>query len=105
MVGAVDCLQADVSRCGGITEWQRVAALAAARNIQLSGHCAPALHVDAALATPNLRHLEWFHDHTRIESMLFDGVLDPQDGRLAPDGSRPGLGLELKRPDAAEYAV
>ena len=106
MVGTVDCLQADVSRCGGISEWQRVAALAAAHNLQVSGHCAPALHVDAALATPNLRHLEWFHDHTRIESMLFDGVTEPDPGGvLRPDPSVPGNGLTFKAADAEKYRI
>ena len=65
--GAVDCLQADASRCGGITEWLRVAAVAAAHHLEISGHCAPHLHAHVAAATPNLRHLEWFHDHVRIE--------------------------------------
>jgi len=37
----VDCLQLDVTRCGGITEFQRGSALAAAHNLQVSGHCAP----------------------------------------------------------------
>jgi L-alanine-DL-glutamate epimerase-like enolase superfamily enzyme len=106
LAGSVDCLQADVSRCGGITEWQRVAALAAAHQLELSGHCAPALHVDAALATPNLRHLEYFHDHVRIESLFFDGVtaLGP-DGALRPDLDAPGHGLTFKRPDAEPYRV
>src|SRR3954469_9360872 len=82
---AVDCLQADASRCGGITEWQRVAAVAAAHHLQISGHCAPHLHVHVAAAVPNLRHLEWFHDHVRIEEMFFDGTLDPTGGELHPD--------------------
>jgi L-alanine-DL-glutamate epimerase-like enolase superfamily enzyme len=104
LAGSVDCLQADVSRCGGITEWQRVAALAAGLGLELSGHCAPALHVDAALATPNLRHLEYFHDHVRIERLFFDGVtaLGP-DGSLRPDLTAPGHGLTFKRADAAAY--
>lgn len=104
--GAVDCLQADVSRCGGITEWQRVAALAAAGNLQISGHCAPHLHLDAAAATVNLRHLEWFHDHVRIERMLFDGTADPQPGGvLWPDPSRPGHGLTLREDIASPYRI
>jgi L-alanine-DL-glutamate epimerase-like enolase superfamily enzyme len=106
MVGVVDCLQADITRCGGITEWQRVAALAAAHNVEISGHCAPALHADAALATPNLRHLEWFHDHVRIESMLFDGVTPVSpDGLLRPDLTAPGHGLTFKAADAEPYRV
>jgi L-alanine-DL-glutamate epimerase-like enolase superfamily enzyme len=102
---AVDCLQIDVTRCGGITEWQRAAAVAAARNLDVSGHCAPALHAQVAAAVPNLRHLEYFHDHARIEQMLFDGALDPAGGALHPDPARPGLGLTLKDADAAPFRV
>ncbi|GAA3777347.1 enolase C-terminal domain-like protein [Plantactinospora mayteni] len=103
--GAVDCLQVDVSRCGGITEWQRIAAVAAAHNLQVSGHTAPHLHVDPAVATANLRHLEWFHDHARIESMLFDGALAPDGGTLRPDLSVPGNGLTFRDADAARYRI
>ena len=100
---AVDCLQLDVTRCGGITEFLRGAALAAAHNVQVSGHCAPNLHAQVAVAVPNLRHLEYFHDHQRIERMLFDGALDPAGGVLTPDPDRPGLGLELRSADADRY--
>jgi L-alanine-DL-glutamate epimerase-like enolase superfamily enzyme len=99
--GAVDCLQADVTRCGGITEWLRVAAVAAAHGLQISGHCAPHLHAHVAAAVPNLRHLEWFADHVRIEELFFDGTLDPSDGILRLDPTAPGNGLTL-RADAAE---
>jgi L-alanine-DL-glutamate epimerase-like enolase superfamily enzyme len=101
--GAVDCLQADVSRCGGITEWMRVAAIAASHGLEISGHCAPHLHAAAAAAVPNLRHLEWFHDHVRIESMFFDGTLDPAGGVIRPDPDAPGLGLTLRAADAERY--
>jgi L-alanine-DL-glutamate epimerase-like enolase superfamily enzyme len=101
--GAVDCLQIDVTRCGGITDWLRAAAVAAARNVDVSGHCAPNLHAHVAAAAPNLRHLEYFHDHHRIEHMLFDGALDPHGGVLCPDQQRPGLGLEFKHADAEQY--
>lgn len=103
--GAVDCLQADISRCGGITEWIRIAAAAAAHGTQISGHCAPHLHAHAAAATPNLRHLEWFHDHVRMENMVFDGVLDPTGGALRPDPAAPGHGLSFKTADAEPYRV
>jgi L-alanine-DL-glutamate epimerase-like enolase superfamily enzyme len=101
--GAVDCLQLDVTRCGGITEFLRGAALAAAHNVQVSAHCAPNLHAHCAAAVPNLRHVEYFHDHQRIERMFFDGVLDPDGGVLTPDPGRPGLGLELREADAAPF--
>ncbi|SFB95753.1 L-alanine-DL-glutamate epimerase [Streptomyces aidingensis] len=94
--GAVDCLQADVTRCGGITGFLRVAALCDARCVDLSAHCAPQLSAHACTAVWHLRHLEYFHDHVRIERMLFDGVLEPEAGGvLRPDRSRPGHGLTL----------
>ena len=88
--GAVDCLQLDVTRCGGITEFLRGASLAAAHNLQVSGHCAPNLHAHVGAAVPNLRHVEYFHDHQRIERLFFDGTLDPADGSMSPDLDPPG---------------
>ncbi len=103
---AVDCLQADATRCGGITVWLRVAALAEAAGLQISGHCAPHAHAHAAACVPNLRHLEWFHDHTRIEQHLFDGVLDPHGGTVRPgEAQSPGLGLTLRTEAAERYRV
>jgi L-alanine-DL-glutamate epimerase-like enolase superfamily enzyme len=103
--GAVDVLQADATRCAGITGFLRVAALCEARSLPLSAHCAPALHYQVCCAVPPARHIEWFHDHARIESMLFDGAPAPEGGALRPDRSRPGLGLEFRRSDAARFAV
>ncbi|GAA3481976.1 enolase C-terminal domain-like protein [Streptomyces yanii] len=102
MTPVVDCLQADATRCGGLTVWLRTAALAQAHGLQLSGHCAPHAHAHAAASIPNVRHLEWFHDHVRIENLLFDGALSPAGGSVRPgqDGA-PGLGLTV-RPEVAE---
>jgi L-alanine-DL-glutamate epimerase-like enolase superfamily enzyme len=105
LLTCVDCLQADVTRCGGITGFLRAGALAAAFGLDLSAHCAPSVSVAACCAVPAFRHLEWFHDHVRLEPLLFDGVPEPVDGALKPDRSRPGNGLELKRADAARYAA
>ena len=102
---AVDCLQADVTRCGGITGLLQAAGLAAGYGIDLSGHCAPQLSAHALCAVTRLRHLEYFHDHARVEALLFDGVLEPENGELRPDRSRPGHGLELRRSDAERYAA
>jgi L-alanine-DL-glutamate epimerase-like enolase superfamily enzyme len=103
--GAVDCLQADVTRCGGVTGLLQVAGLAAAQHIDLSAHCAPAVSAHAFCAVPRLRHLEYFHDHVRIEAMAFDGVLAPQQGLLRPDPDRPGLGLQVRWADLERYRV
>jgi L-alanine-DL-glutamate epimerase-like enolase superfamily enzyme len=103
--GAVDVLQADASRCAGITGFLRAASLCEANAIPLSAHCAPSLHAHPCCAAAPVRHVEYFHDHARIEHMLFDGVLTPVNGELRPDLSRPGMGLELKTSDAARFAV
>ena len=105
LVTCVDCLQADVTRCGGITGFLRAGALAAAFDLDLSAHCGPSASVAACCAVPRFRHLEYFHDHVRLEPLLFDGVLEPDGGALRPDRTRPGNGLELKRADAARYAA
>ncbi len=104
--GAVDVLQADASRCAGITGFLRVAPLVEARSLSLSAHCCPSLHVHPCCAIANLWPIEYFHDHARIEHMLFDGALTPTaDGVLRPDLTRPGLGIEFKRADAQKFAV
>ncbi|MFJ7999694.1 enolase C-terminal domain-like protein [Streptomyces sp. NPDC096310] len=103
---AVDCLQADATRCGGFTVWLRAAALAEAHGLQISGHCAPHLHAHPAATVPNLRHLEWFHDHVRIENLLFDGALDPSGGTIRPGATAaPGHGLRLRSGTAEAFRV
>jgi L-alanine-DL-glutamate epimerase-like enolase superfamily enzyme len=99
---AVDCLQLDVTRCAGITEWLRAAAVAQAHGLQVSGHCAPSAHLAVAASIPNLRHIEFFSDHERVERLLFDGVVAPAGGVCRLDDAAAGNGLEL-RPEAADY--
>ena len=104
--GAVDVLQADAT---SLRRDHRVSAsrgiCAQAHGLDLSAHCAPALHLHPCCAIPRLRHLEYFHDHVRIEQVLFDGAARPRDGKLFPDLTRPGLGLELKLADAEPFCV
>jgi L-alanine-DL-glutamate epimerase-like enolase superfamily enzyme len=103
--GAVDVLQADITRCAGVTELLRVDALCRAGAMPLSLHCGPAIHLHPALSLDRLVHLEYFHDHVRIEQMLFDGTVRPVDGTLHPDLDRPGNGLTLKTSEAERYAA
>jgi L-alanine-DL-glutamate epimerase-like enolase superfamily enzyme len=103
--GAVGILQADVTRCGGITNLLRLDGLCKARNLPFSAHCAPAISAHACCAMETAVHIEYFCDHYRIESMLFDGTLSPEGGMLRPERSRPGLGLELKRAEARRWEV
>jgi L-alanine-DL-glutamate epimerase-like enolase superfamily enzyme len=102
--GAVDVLQADVTRCEGLTGFLKTAALCEAFELPLSGHTSPSMHLHVCAAAPALRHLEYFHDHVRIERMLFDGVVTPVKGALHPDLSRPGHGIEFRRRDAERFA-
>jgi L-alanine-DL-glutamate epimerase-like enolase superfamily enzyme len=102
---SIDVLQADATRCGGVTGFLQVGALCEAHHIDLSAHCAPALHLHAASAVGRLRHVEWFHDHVRIEHMLFEGAPRPRDGAIAPDLSSSGLGLVFKERDAEQFRV
>lgn len=104
MLPVVDCLQVDVTRCGGYTEWLRVSAAAAAVGREVSAHCAPNLSVHAAVATQNFRHIEWFADHDRIESEFFEGAIDPSGGSAAPPPSA-GNGLRLRAETADPYRV
>jgi L-alanine-DL-glutamate epimerase-like enolase superfamily enzyme len=102
---AVDVLQADATRCAGITGFLQVGALCEAFCMPLSAHTGPTIHAHPCCALGRVRDIEYFHDHVRIESMFFDGAQQAVDGRLHPDLSRPGLGIELKRADAARYAA
>jgi L-alanine-DL-glutamate epimerase-like enolase superfamily enzyme len=100
---AVTVLQADCTRCGGISGFLDAAALCWAHNVPLSSHCGPSMHLHVCCAVPRALHMEFFHDHVRIERMFFDGFCEPVDGCMVPDLSRPGMGLELKENDAARF--
>jgi L-alanine-DL-glutamate epimerase-like enolase superfamily enzyme len=104
--GAVDVLQLDATRCKGFSGFLSGAAVAASFGCPISAHCAPSLHMHVGCAVADFRHVEYFHDHARIEKMLFDGFISPgKDGRLRPDRSRPGLGLTFKHSDAHPFLV
>lgn len=102
---AVDVLQADATRCGGVTGFMLVSDLCVASGVPLSAHTAPTLHGQLCCAALAARDVEYFFDHYRIEDLFFEGALQPKNGQLHPDPSRPGLGIELKRRQAERYAA
>lgn len=102
---AVDVLQLDATRCMGFTGFLAAAATAMSFQIPLSAHCAPTLHMHVACSIPGFRHVEYFHDHVRIEETFFDGFIAAKNGELQPDRSRHGLGLIFKREDAERVAA
>jgi L-alanine-DL-glutamate epimerase-like enolase superfamily enzyme len=103
--GAVDVLMADATRCAGASGFMRAAALAAAHHVPLSSHCAPTLHRHLGCAAETFLNAEFFHDHARIEPLVFDGAATLERGSLVPDASRPGFGIELKGADAERYRI
>jgi len=103
LAGCVDVLQADVTRCGGITNVRRADGICRAHGLPFSAHCAPQVSAHLCCALERAVHVEYFHDHERVESMLFEGTLGVEDGELRPDPSRPGLGIELKREEAERF--
>jgi len=104
VAGAVDVLQADASRCGGYTGFLAVDGYCDVVRKPLSSHCGPMLHLHVAAASLRLRHMEYFHDHVRIEKMLFDGCVEPVNGSLRPDRRRAGHGLVFRHADAQRFA-
>ena len=104
LLSALDCVQIDATRCGGYTEWFRIAALAAAHHLDVSGHCAPYLSLPVASATTGFRHQEWFSDHVRIEQKFFENTPDPVGGTLVPPDA-PGHGLSFRTADATGFRV
>ncbi|MGB9416722.1 MAG: enolase C-terminal domain-like protein, partial [Acidobacteriaceae bacterium] len=100
---AVTVLQADCTRCGGISGFLAAAALCWAYNVPLSSHCGPSMHLHVCCSVPRAVHMEFFHDHARIERIFFDGFREPVDGCMSPDLSRPGMGLELKEQDITKF--
>jgi L-alanine-DL-glutamate epimerase-like enolase superfamily enzyme len=102
---AVDVLQADATRCGGITGFLKAGHLCEAFRIPLSSHCAPSVHLHPALSLACFSIAEYFHDHVRIERALFEGVGELRNGAMVPDVTRPGLGLVFKDREAQQYRV
>lgn len=102
---SVDVLQGDATRCAGFSGFLQVASLCEARSIPMSAHCAPSLHLHACCSLKMMQHIEYFHDHVRIEKMFFDGFREPINGMMRPDLSRPGMGLEFKFQDAQKFAA
>ena len=103
----VDVLQADVTRCGGLSAFLEAGALCHARHRPLFAHCGPSFHLAPALALPSFGMIEWFHDHVRIERLLFEPESLPplRAGRLHPRLDRLGHGLEWNRAEADKYLL
>ncbi|WP_033340556.1 L-talarate/galactarate dehydratase [Catenuloplanes japonicus] len=87
---AVDVIQPDAPRIGGITQFLRLAALAEQQHLTLAPHFAMEIHVHLAAAYPHepwVEHFDWLHP-------LFEERLEIRHGRMHLS-DRPGLGITL----------
>lgn len=96
---AVDYLQPDACRIGGITPWLRVADWAASSGLAVSPHYIEPLHAHLACLYDNIPYIE--HHSTVLDDILSEPI-DPDDGRIRPP-QRPGHGIELE--DVGPYRV
>lgn len=103
--GAVDILQADATRCGGISGFLKAGHLCEAKEIPFSSHCAPSIHLHAALSLPSFFIAEYFFDHVRIEEMLFENFYSVKEGYMEPDPGIPGAGFEFRHTDAEKFRI
>lgn len=92
---AVAAIQPDVTRVGGVTEWNRIAVQANEASLPVIPHWSPDLHVQLGSVTPTLQWLEYLPNHSMVnlDEVLVDR-LRPEKGVLAPP-SRPGFGLSF----------
>ncbi len=98
---AAQIVQTDACVAGGITEFRRIAAMAAGYGVPLMPHWFHDLHVHLVAATPNARFVEFFPDSAVLNfRKLISHQLVAEAGQLVlPD--RPGLGFDFL-PDAVE---
>ena len=103
--GAASILQPDVGVCGGVTEWRRIAALAAAHGVPVAPHSRQESHVHLVASTPNATWLEYFPDDaiTNISRVFKTGLEIKGGEAVIPD--RPGFGIELDEEALAAYSV
>lgn len=98
-------LQSDAAVCGGISEWRRIAASAAAVGVTMCPHWFHDLHVHLVASTSNARYVEFFPDDQVLNfRRLVDTQLEFADGRLTVP-TRPGLGFDFDEAALNEYAL
>jgi L-alanine-DL-glutamate epimerase-like enolase superfamily enzyme len=99
-LGAVDILQPDVCRVGGITEWMDVAKIAEAHGLKVSPHFVMDLHPSLMASIPNGRFVEyipWLRKLFREPPKVDNGMIFPS--------VKPGIGLELEPSAFQRYVV
>ncbi len=93
--GAVDIVQADVGRVGGVTEWLKVAHMAQAFNVPMTTHGFEQVSLHLGCAITNLKAIEELKIERDADEVWYTELPEQRDGMSAPFRDRPGLGLEL----------
>ncbi|MGY2491051.1 mandelate racemase/muconate lactonizing enzyme family protein [Cupriavidus sp. CP313] len=102
-MGGAAILQTDAAVCGGITEWKRIAAIAAGYGVQVCPHWFHDVHAPLVAATPNARYVEFFWDDQVLNfRRLIDRQLGHKDGRVVLHQT-PGLGFGFDEQQVAKY--
>lgn len=108
MIGGkcLDIVRADATLCGGMTEWRRIASLAAAWNLPLFPHYFASIHLHGALALPNATMIEVVSSRGRNSSaaLLIGNSYDLRDG-IAYPVRLPGLGLTIDEEFMQAYTL
>ncbi|MDB5904804.1 MAG: racemase [Betaproteobacteria bacterium] len=100
-----EILQTDAVVCGGITEWKRIAALAAGYGVTMCPHWFHDLHVQLVAATPNARYVEFFPDDKVLNfRRLIDTQLQHEGGDLLLPQT-PGLGFNFEEKTVKKYTL
>jgi mandelate racemase len=98
--GACDYVMPDLERIGGVTGWQRAAALAASHGIEMSTHLFPEVSAHLMAATPTAHWLEWVD----WAEKALEEPLQIKDGHaIVPD--RPGNGLSWSKKAIEKYRM
>lgn len=103
--GAVDIVQPDIGRVGGVTEWMKAAYLAHAFNLPVAPHAVQLVHLHCAMATPNLKVVEYLGSVEKNDDFFYTDYPKPVNGTWAPYPDKPGLGLELNPNVVAEHSL
>ncbi len=93
--GAVEIVQPDIGKCGGVTEFLKIAAMADSYGLPVCPHFSAFLDVPCIAAIPN----GLFHEYVKISmeavSQLVVSPVKPVNGMIKPL-DKPGFGIELK---------
>jgi mandelate racemase len=99
-VRACDYVMPDLERIGGVTGWQRAAALASAAGIEMSSHIFPETSAHLLAATPTchwLEYVDWAAPSLAEPLQISDGMA------LVPN--RPGSGVSWDEDAVKRYRI